>query len=302
MGRKPCCQKEGMNKGAWTAIEDKILTDYISINGEGKWRNLPIHAGLKRCGKSCRLRWLNYLKPDIKRGNISCEEEDLIIRLHKLLGNRWSLIAGRLPGRTDNEIKNYWNTNIGKRFKEKISTHQGHVHNQNKCKSSMLTLRLHNNHQNPRPPIPTNAIRTKATRCTKVVISGELQSIKENKNNVIEKNSFETTCDNNDPMEAVSVGPQGVLNQGSAWASSEINRNMQVDLDDHILSKILEAREFSPYYDLQHLQQKQEQNECTLKCSPLMNENLFLDEDMDGELDTDWITSFLQTELTEETS
>ncbi|XP_073118564.1 transcription factor MYB1-like [Henckelia pumila] len=115
MGRSPCCSKEGLNKGAWTAMEDKILTDYVKIHGEGKWRKLPKKAGLNRCGKSCRLRWLNYLRPDIKRGHISTDEEDLIIRLHKLLGNRWSLIAGRLPGRTDNEIKNYWNTNIAKK-------------------------------------------------------------------------------------------------------------------------------------------------------------------------------------------
>ncbi|KAL3008537.1 hypothetical protein AAZX31_07G036400 [Glycine max] len=116
MRRSPCCSKEGLNKGAWTALEDKILTEYINIHGEGKWRHLPKRAGLKRCGKSCRLRWLNYLRPDIKRGNITNDEEALIIRLHSLLGNRWSLIAGRLPGRTDNEIKNYWNTNIGRKL------------------------------------------------------------------------------------------------------------------------------------------------------------------------------------------
>ncbi|KAL1805201.1 hypothetical protein ACET3Z_028269 [Daucus carota] len=115
MGRSPCCSKVGLNKGAWTTAEDKILTDFIHLHGEGGWRNLPKRAGLKRCGKSCRLRWLNYLRPDIKRGNISDDEEDLIIRLHKLLGNRWSLIAGRLPGRTDNEIKNYWNTTLRKK-------------------------------------------------------------------------------------------------------------------------------------------------------------------------------------------
>ncbi|CAD5181330.1 unnamed protein product [Musa acuminata subsp. malaccensis] len=116
MGRKPCCAKEtDLKRGAWTAEEDGILEAYIKTHGEGRWRSLPKKAGLKRCGKSCRLRWLNYLRPDIKRGNISLEEEDLIIRLHKLIGNRWSLIAGRLPGRTDNEIKNYWNTYLRKK-------------------------------------------------------------------------------------------------------------------------------------------------------------------------------------------
>ncbi|KAL5782918.1 hypothetical protein ACOSP7_007947 [Xanthoceras sorbifolium] len=116
MGRSPPrCSKDGLNRGAWAASEDKILRDYIKIHGEGKWSNVAKKTGLKRCGKSCRLRWMNYLRPDIKRGNISDDEEEMIIRLHKLLGNRWSLIAGRLPGRTDNEIKNYWNTNLAKR-------------------------------------------------------------------------------------------------------------------------------------------------------------------------------------------
>ncbi|GLJ11570.1 hypothetical protein SUGI_0171560 [Cryptomeria japonica] len=116
MGRKPCCSKEEVNRGAWTAQEDKILTNYIRTHGETGWRSLPKQAGLNRCGKSCRLRWLNYLRPGIKRGNISPDEEELIIKMHRLLGNRWSLIAGRLPGRTDNEIKNYWNIHLSKRL------------------------------------------------------------------------------------------------------------------------------------------------------------------------------------------
>ncbi|KAJ6383157.1 hypothetical protein OIU77_031560 [Salix suchowensis] len=119
MGRKPRCSEDGLNKGAWTPLENEMLADYVKIHGEGKWSNIVKETGLKRCGKSCRLRWMNYLRPGVKRGNISDDEEDLIIRLHKLLGNRWSLIAGRLPGRTDNEIKNYWHTNIAK----KAATH-----------------------------------------------------------------------------------------------------------------------------------------------------------------------------------
>ncbi|WCJ26577.1 MYB-like transcription factor 4 [Euphorbia peplus] len=118
MGRAPCCTKVGLHRGPWTAREDRLLTNYIHSHGEGHWRSLPKNAGLLRCGKSCRLRWMNYLRPGIKRGNITPDEDDLIIRLHSLLGNRWSLIAGRLPGRTDNEIKNYWNSHLSKRFKE----------------------------------------------------------------------------------------------------------------------------------------------------------------------------------------
>lgn len=116
MGRAPCCEKVGLKRGRWTAEEDEILTKYIQANGEGSWRSLPKNAGLLRCGKSCRLRWINYLRSDLKRGNISAEEEQLIINLHASLGNRWSLIAGHMPGRTDNEIKNYWNSHLSRKL------------------------------------------------------------------------------------------------------------------------------------------------------------------------------------------
>ncbi|XP_074562047.1 transcription factor MYB15-like [Curcuma longa] len=121
MVRAPCCEKMGQNKGPWTLEEDKVLVDYIRRHGHSNWRALPKQAGLLRCGKSCRLRWLNYLKPDIKRGNFTKDEEDTIISLHQQLGNRWSEIAARLPGRTDNEIKNVWNTHLKKLVNPKIA-------------------------------------------------------------------------------------------------------------------------------------------------------------------------------------
>ncbi|OAY44447.1 transcription factor MYB60 isoform X2 [Manihot esculenta] len=121
MGRPPCCDKIGIKKGPWTPEEDIILVSYIQENGPGNWRSVPTNTGLLRCSKSCRLRWTNYLRPGIKRGNFTPHEEGMIIHLQALLGNKWAAIASYLPQRTDNDIKNYWNTHLKKKLKKSQS-------------------------------------------------------------------------------------------------------------------------------------------------------------------------------------
>ncbi|CAD6224994.1 unnamed protein product [Miscanthus lutarioriparius] len=118
MGRPPCCDKVGVKKGPWTPEEDLMLVSYVQEHGPGNWRAVPTNTGLMRCSKSCRLRWTNYLRPGIKRGNFTEQEEQLIIHLQALLGNRWAAIASYLPERTDNDIKNYWNTHLKKKLKK----------------------------------------------------------------------------------------------------------------------------------------------------------------------------------------
>ncbi|XP_075515080.1 myb-related protein 306-like [Primulina tabacum] len=127
MGRPPCCDKIGMKKGPWTPDEDILLVSYVQEHGPGNWKAVPSHTGLTRCSKSCRLRWTNYLRPGIKRGSFVDQEEKMIIQLQALLGNKWAAIASYLPERTDNDIKNYWNTHLKKKLKKlQISSNGSH--------------------------------------------------------------------------------------------------------------------------------------------------------------------------------
>lgn len=144
MGRHSCCHKQKLRKGLWSPEEDEKLLKHITKHGHGCWSSVPKLAGLQRCGKSCRLRWINYLRPDLKRGTFSQQEENLIIELHAVLGNRWSQIATQLPGRTDNEIKNLWNSCIKKKLRQRgidPSTHRLLVESENPEDNKVSTSR-----------------------------------------------------------------------------------------------------------------------------------------------------------------
>nr|KYP43811.1 Transcription factor GAMYB [Cajanus cajan] len=117
-----------VRKGPWTPAEDAILTEYVKKHGEGNWNSVQKNSGLFRCGKSCRLRWANHLRPNLKKGAFSPEEEQIIIDLHAKLGNKWARMAAQLPGRTDNEIKNFWNTRMKRRQRAGLPLYPPEVH------------------------------------------------------------------------------------------------------------------------------------------------------------------------------
>ncbi|CAA0841746.1 myb domain protein 36 [Striga hermonthica] len=150
MGRAPCCDKANVKKGPWSPEEDAKLKEFIDKFGTGgNWIALPQKAGLKRCGKSCRLRWLNYLRPNIKHGEFSDEEDRIICTLYASIGSRWSIIAAQLPGRTDNDIKNYWNTKLKKKII--MGTSKLYSPNNNTFQpqlSSQIYTPIHHNYQN----------------------------------------------------------------------------------------------------------------------------------------------------------
>nr|QSD99717.1 MYB family transcription factor [Melilotus albus] len=195
MVRAPCCEKKGLKKGQWTLEEDEILTSYINKHGHSNWRALPKHAGLLRCGKSCRLRWINYLRPDIKRGNFTNEEEEIIIKMHELLGNRWSGMAAKLPGRTDNEIKNVWHTHLKKRLlnnqpnsntKKRVSKQKIKSSNSN-SNSSTLTQSYEPSNS------PSNYFHEIETTSSNSTFSSDFSSQGKNKDNSINcEDSFVT--------------------------------------------------------------------------------------------------------------
>lgn len=118
MVRIPSCDKLNLKRGLWTAEEDAKVLAHVSKHGTSNWTSAPKKAGLRRCGKSCRLRRTNYLRPDLKHHNFTSQEEELIIRLHAAIGSRWAIIAQQLPGRTDNDVKNYWNTKLRRKLSE----------------------------------------------------------------------------------------------------------------------------------------------------------------------------------------
>ncbi|KAJ0263804.1 Transcription factor MYB65 [Hirschfeldia incana] len=131
-GDNNSCRSRGkgsfLKKGPWTSAEDGILINYVRTHGEGNWSSVQKHTGLARCGKSCRLRWANHLRPNLKKGAFSPDEERLIVRMHAEMGNKWSHIAEHLPGRTDNEIKNYWNTRIKRRRRAGLPLYPPELH------------------------------------------------------------------------------------------------------------------------------------------------------------------------------
>ncbi|KAL4035890.1 hypothetical protein IC575_004598 [Cucumis melo] len=151
MGRAPCCDKANVKKGPWSPEEDARLKAYIEEHGTGgNWIALPQKIGLKRCGKSCRLRWLNYLRPNIKHGGFSEEEDNIICNLYISIGSRWSVIAAQLPGRTDNDIKNYWNT----RLKKKLLGKRKQSHSNNGINSSSSS----SNNDDPKEVLSNSAL------------------------------------------------------------------------------------------------------------------------------------------------
>ncbi|KAJ3695376.1 hypothetical protein LUZ60_000753 [Juncus effusus] len=160
MGRAPCCDKTTVKRGPWSPEEDATLKAYIEEHGTGgNWIALPQKIGIKRCGKSCRLRWLNYLRPNIKHGGFSEAEDDVICRLYISIGSRWSIIAAQLPGRTDNDIKNYWNTRLKKKL---LGKRPGHLSRRSSANSNTITQSNSNRPATCHNPTPSETLSRSA--------------------------------------------------------------------------------------------------------------------------------------------
>nr|QSD99535.1 MYB family transcription factor [Melilotus albus] len=267
MGRAPCCDKANVKKGPWSPEEDATLKSYIETNGTGgNWIALPQKIGLKRCGKSCRLRWLNYLRPNIKHGGFTEEEDNIICSLYISIGSRWSIIAAQLPGRTDNDIKNYWNTRLKKKLlgKRKQSSNNNNLNQQkdtngidenssysNSLSSSALErLQLHMQLQSLQNPFsfynnnPTALLWPKLHPSQEKMIQISLQN--SNNNNPMIQNAFTSpqvdlleniiplennNNNNNNSIMHSSVAPRGEAVEKSATTNEGI-QELENELDE----------------------------------------------------------------------
>ncbi|KAK4576095.1 hypothetical protein RGQ29_026877 [Quercus rubra] len=163
-----------LKKGPWTAAEDAILVEYVRKHGEGNWNAVQRNSGLARCGKSCRLRWANHLRPNLKKGAFTPEEERLILELHAKYGNKWARMAAQLPGRTDNEIKNYWNTRVKRRQRQGLPLYphdiqpssQSQSPNQTQTQTQLQLQHQYQSQSTPTTPTTPTAPTTPTTPTT----------------------------------------------------------------------------------------------------------------------------------------
>jgi hypothetical protein len=106
-------------KGSWTGAEDEIILSHVTRHGAKDWVQLAEQLP-GRIGKQCRERWTNHLSPLVTRAAWSVDEDEKLIELHGRFGNQWTIIASLLTGRTDNDVKNRWNSSLRLRLERRL--------------------------------------------------------------------------------------------------------------------------------------------------------------------------------------
>ncbi|KAI5650268.1 hypothetical protein M9H77_36273 [Catharanthus roseus] len=205
-----CCSKQKVKRGLWSPEEDEKLIRHITTHGHGCWSSVPKLAGLQRCGKSCRLRWINYLRPDLKRGSFTEQEERTIIDVHRILGNRWAQIAKHLPGRTDNEVKNFWNSVI----KKKLISQGLDPNTHNLLSTQQITKNKNyqkdNNHSSSVFTVDTSPCKEILPNLSNT-FEFQNPNLTQNQNHLVEFSS----CSN-----SILSSGFGILNENCMWASN----------------------------------------------------------------------------------
>lgn len=210
-------------KGSWSPDEDAFIIKWVNEHGGRNWSTLASNLP-GRLGKQCRERWVNSLDPDLLRKPWTEEEDQILIRYQKMWGNKWAKIAHFLPGRTDNSVKNRWNSSL-KRKLERIAKGQNPVQKRGRKPKRPSTAPEVLNEEVPKPDFDSMELNVNPNNATENPNNDNASNSEDtNSSNILESTDRIKEGINNslDTMNINTATPQNGFNQSPLMGLSPI--------------------------------------------------------------------------------